>query len=223
MKLGPAKFDMIMVMLPDLKTATGATQIFDQRMVDDWVLQYARLDKETGQHDRLLQLGPVGLPALFVALDHLSGFPRYKVMELIEEVVRQNREQARTSLQWARRHRPLILGQTRAFLIYCWGQTLGQLKKTDLSEIFSWFEDRNALVRRTVLQVLNQHADASYAQELAAFLHVAARDADPQVRARALRLGRRLGLNVQTPWFLKLQQQVLRPAAEPENSLSIFS
>lgn len=203
---------------------SSSPTVFDQRKVDEMVRAYATDHEQRHLKDTLLKLGPAGLPALFVALDQLTGYPRFLVMELIESVVDHYRDLSRTALRWSRQHQPLILGQTRAFLIYCWGKTLRQIKRSDLSELFSMYEDDNALVRRTVLNVLAQHADASFADELSAFLRAVIRDPDILVQKRCLQLSGRLGMHLHTPWILKLRHVFSGSAGSTaENSLSIFS
>ena len=197
----------------------------DQAAVDRMVWDYTTgIGARSDLKQKLLSFGPAGIPSLFLALDQLTGYPRFLVMELIEAIVDRYPMPARTALRWAQKHRPLILIQTRAFLIYCWGKTLKQFQKPELTELFALFEDKQPLVRLTVLQVIDAHVDASFADELCAFLDFAVQDPHPLVRRRSLNLSRRLGLKVHMPWFLKLRD--VFPVSEKmdvQNSLSLFS
>ncbi len=187
-----------------------------QAHVDAWIETYTGdAQKRALAREQLLRLGPMGLPAMFSAFDHQSGYARFLVIELIETLVDQNPLLARTALRWAQQYHRYHLGQTRAFLIYCWGKTFSPLEALNLSPVFTWYGDTHPLVRMTLLNLIAARVDASRAEELKSFLSFVIHDPNPLLRRTGLRLCQHLRVG---PAWLRLLR--LRPL-DPQETLSM--
>jgi hypothetical protein len=199
--------------------------VFDQNEVNGWIQSYVRSKIQRSQfRQRLLQLGAAALPALFSALDMQSGYGRFLVMELIETMVSKFPDPSRTALRWAQQYQTYHLGQTRALLLHCLGNTLKRMNPADLSEWFSLYRDRHFLVRLAVLHVIHKHADGSLTEELTPFLKYAALDPHTAVRRMAYALARRVGILQRLPLGMRLKALWNKNRPTPETyRLSLFA